>query len=785
MKNGAEADVDCGGGTCAACATGKKCTAVNDCVSGVCSSGTCVAGTCTDGVKNGLETDVDCGGGTCVACVAGKKCGLSTDCKSAVCTSGLCAAVSCSDGVKNGAETDIDCGGGTCATCAAGKACGLATDCGTGVCTSGACVAASCSDGVKNGAETDTDCGGGSCNACAAGKSCGGTTDCVSGVCTSGACVAGTCTDGVKNGAETDTDCGGGTCTACAAGKKCSVVADCDSGVCTAGACAAATCTDSVTNGAETDVDCGGGTCAACAVGKVCAKGADCAAGVCTSGACAAASCSDAVKNGSETDVDCGGTCNPCAAGKKCTVAKDCATNLCTSGACAYAASCAKILAGNTSAGSGVYTIQPASAPVKVYCDMTTDGGGWTQLLQCLPTDGCTAGGKVIYNEDWLAADLGSLASASASYLAGKSLSALTLKGQFMVQVTDTAKKRDGYIIYPLDATTRKFFSSGTTYQSSSLAMTVIDHDKRVEQRSARICWAPKTSPYARSYQGISGMRFLGRTSAKPAATANSGCDYGPWGSQMLIRRSSVSSLTTTWGMSPVADWTKQAHAHRVFVREQVVNKISIVASGSGRTWSDKTVARSCYEYRHPTGGRSYSGKTGNGLYTIKPDDSSAAIIVLCDMTSNGGGWTLLATHKSSAGFFGTHAKALSHNVANPAASLYSIVGKADRFMRNGVYTFWYVNRQYNKYIISSQTWSPLASGNVGKCPAGNKVLSSNYTPTLFCGYTPGPNGWSAINGYGPNWTHSVGQLKTYGSWPLVCTHNSGYTCNHIQFYVK
>ena len=29
---------------------------------------------------------------------------------------------------------------------------------------------------------------------------------------------------------------------------------------------------------------------------------------------------------------------------------------------------------------SGVYTIYPTTAPVKVYCDMDTDGGKWTVI---------------------------------------------------------------------------------------------------------------------------------------------------------------------------------------------------------------------------------------------------------------------------------------------------------------------------------------------------------------------------------------------------------------------
>jgi hypothetical protein len=79
------------------------------------------------------------------------------------------------------------------------------------------------------------------------------------------------------------------------------------------------------------------------------------------------------------------------------------------------------------------------------------------------------------------------------------------------------------------------------------------------------------------------------------------------------------------------------------------------------------------------------------------------------------------------------------------------------------------------------------------------QVLSSNFdvgdskvqNPKLFCGWTPGPGGWTAINGhlpplspslyslshplhfsgYGPNWTYAVGQFKVYSDWPLVCTY--------------
>jgi hypothetical protein len=46
--------------------------------------------TCRDGRRNGAETDIDCGGGTCPRCQNGKTCGVANDCVSGTCTSGQC-----------------------------------------------------------------------------------------------------------------------------------------------------------------------------------------------------------------------------------------------------------------------------------------------------------------------------------------------------------------------------------------------------------------------------------------------------------------------------------------------------------------------------------------------------------------------------------------------------------------------------------------------------------------------------------------------------------------------
>jgi hypothetical protein len=48
------------------------------------------AATCSDKVKNGDEADVDCGGASCGKCADTKQCSAPSDCESGVCTSGVC-----------------------------------------------------------------------------------------------------------------------------------------------------------------------------------------------------------------------------------------------------------------------------------------------------------------------------------------------------------------------------------------------------------------------------------------------------------------------------------------------------------------------------------------------------------------------------------------------------------------------------------------------------------------------------------------------------------------------
>jgi hypothetical protein len=176
------------------------------------------------------------------------------------------------------------------------------------------------------------------------------------------------------------------------------------------GVCTMASCMDKVKNGVESDVDCGGTgmmACPKCGNGKACGAAGDCTSGVCAMNLCAAPTCMDQVKNGVETDADCGGMgCPACANGKACAVNADCASKVCLKNVCGvlnivargagrswadgtFAVGChqyinppdkSHVYSGAT--GDGRYTIDPdgagAIAPFDVFCDMSTDGGGWT-----------------------------------------------------------------------------------------------------------------------------------------------------------------------------------------------------------------------------------------------------------------------------------------------------------------------------------------------------------------------------------------------------------------------
>ncbi|MFT3771831.1 MAG: fibrinogen-like YCDxxxxGGGW domain-containing protein [Minicystis sp.] len=119
------------------------------------------------------------------------------------------------------------------------------------------------------------------------------------------------------------------------------------------------TCSDGVMNGSETGTDCGGGTCPACADGGGCSADSDCVSGDCASGVCVANPCAAAPCQN-------GGTCAFSGSSYTCACPSLYSGTNCENGG--QPTSCAAVKAANPAAADGLYTILVAGNPVSLHC---------------------------------------------------------------------------------------------------------------------------------------------------------------------------------------------------------------------------------------------------------------------------------------------------------------------------------------------------------------------------------------------------------------------------------
>ena len=349
----------------------SECTGNPDCDDGLfcngaetCVSGGCVAGTppdCSDGVS--CTTDAcDETAGLCRNIPSDTSCGVNEHCDATLgCTPQCAGNADCDDGLFcNGAET---CVSGGCVA-------GTPPDCSDGVsCTTDACDETA---GLCRNIPSDTSCGVNEhCDAtlgCT--PQCAGNADCDDGLfcngaetCVSGGCVAGTppdCSDGVS--CTTDAcDETAGLCRNIPSDAACGVNEHCDATLgCTPQCAGNADCDDGLfCNGAET----------------------------CVSGGCVAGtppSCGDGVACTVDLCDETGARCLSVPESSMCGASERCTSSGCVALGASVdnpATSCNAILLAGVATGDGTYWVDPDGAGGQgvrqVYCDMTTDGGGW------------------------------------------------------------------------------------------------------------------------------------------------------------------------------------------------------------------------------------------------------------------------------------------------------------------------------------------------------------------------------------------------------------------------
>ena len=420
--------------------------------------------------------------------------------------------------------------------------------------------------------------------------------------------------------------------------------------------------------------------------------------------------------------------------------------------------SCLEIKMANPASTDGTYVVNAGGGNGSVWCDMTTEGGGWSLVMKSTGDDqapdydwnnttnafmnpsnvGNTAD---LYPETTFGADLfinhkvqdimiRSL-SDSSKYLAwthGSNSSGLKfmtdghlrMKGKILGGSIANLQYRAGCLTGNIPASSYVGIYTGD--QGSGTALNMMNNSVVMPDSwmGAVIGWGSEQPDYYAPNNTVGGFgaqnTFGGAWNfSRHVHSIGNGCDMAEWSSSSL-------------------KGTQVFAAHGLFVREG-------------------TFKRACREILGSTPGMP------NGVYTIDPDqDGVGAMQVYCDMT--GGGWTLIFNQNTVGGYFADANDVISKNPTNPTANLYSILNRLEEFRASGAFRMkinWPGHSLYNEW---SQTSNPTVYQPVTgyspitiQAPTDSWGGLERYVENSNC-YMDGSIGigdwWFAIGSYAP-----------------------------------
>ena len=466
--------------------------------------------------------------------------------------------------------------------------------------------------------------------------------------------------------------------------------------------------------------------------------------------------CEDFEQNGDETDIDCGGPCPDCELGESCLVDTDCEPGRCIDGGCTHPTDCLDLLVHLNQRTSGVYTIDPDALgpedPFEVYCDMTTDDGGWTLIF----SHNIATAGVFASEDEALFSDADSPSSDATKYSIVGRIEQFQAGGRYTFRISWPGFEE------------RNIWTQTTSPLTAPVGGYV-----------------PLDLDVVSNYWG--GLEAGGDGSLIDGSVGHSHWYYAI-GSYQLWSANGIPAADDLAGGPSVP-------AVQLWVRPGPV-----VECGDGhveRPWEtcedgDACSAECVVETTEPSCADILAAglSTGDGIYRIVPEGyTEGSIPVLCDMTSDGGGWTLVMNQDMAGGFFTDYLEALTTNVSNPLANTYSILSHLARFKRGDRFLFRLAWPGRGRNIWSQNT-NPVQDVDV----AGYRGISidsiSNFWGGLELGngaHAPTNSNAALIDGSieRADWWYAVASYARYAPHGIPGAAGVGGTVSHTQLWVR